>query len=93
MLFAIDVAAVGVQVVLLGVFNVLFYLDKRFIILNLTIVFTLTNFSLTAFSQYLGPSFYGYGFALSVLLTTLAGFVVLNQKLMRLEYETFMLQR
>jgi polysaccharide biosynthesis protein PelG len=93
MLFAIDVAAVGVQVVLLGVFNVLFYLDKRFIILNLSIFFALMNLSLTLYSQYLGPSYYGYGFAFSVLLTTLAGFVVLNKKLMRLEYETFMLQR
>ncbi len=93
MLFAIDVAAVGVQVVLLGVFNVFFYLDKRFIILNLTIFFALSNFILTIISQQLGPVFYGYGFALSVLLTTMIGFVILNQKLMRLEYETFMLQR
>ena len=93
MLFSIDVAAVGVQVVLLGVFNVLFYLDKRIIILNLTIFFALCNLILTVTSQHLGPIYYGYGFAISVLLTTIIGFVILNQKLMRLEYETFMLQR
>lgn len=93
MLFSIDVAAVGVQVVLLGVFNVLFYLDKRIIILNLTIFFALCNLILTITSQHLGPIYYGYGFAISVLLTTIIGFVILNQKLMRLEYETFMLQR
>jgi uncharacterized membrane protein len=93
MLFSIDVAAVGVQVVLLGVFNVLFYLDKRIIILNLTIFFALCNLILTVTSQHLGPIFYGYGFAISVLLTTMIGFIILNQKLMRLEYETFMLQR
>lgn len=93
MLFFIDVAAVGVQVVLLGVFNVLFYLDKRIIILNLTIFFALCNLILTITSQHLGPIYYGYGFAISVLLTTIIGFVILNQKLMRLEYETFMLQR
>ncbi len=93
MLFSIDVAAVGVQVVLLGVFNVLFYLDKRIIILNLTIFFALCNLILTVTSQHLGPIYYGYGFAISVLLTTMIGFIILNQKLMRLEYETFMLQR
>ncbi len=93
MLFSIDVAAVGVQVVLLGVFNVLFYLDKRIIILNLTIFFALCNLILTITSQHLGPIYYGYGFAISVLLTTMIGFIILNQKLMRLEYETFMLQR
>ena len=93
MLFAIDVAAVGVQVVLLGVFNVFFYLDKRLIILNLTIFFLLSNFTLTIISQRLGPIFYGYGFALSILITTILGFIILNQKLARLEFETFMLQR
>ena len=93
MLFAIDVAAVGVQVVLLGVFNVMFYLDKRFIILYLTIFFVLSNFALTIISQHLGPVFYGYGFALSILITTITGFIILNQKLVRLEFETFMLQR
>ncbi len=93
MLFAIDVVAVGVQVVLLGIFNVLFFLDKRFIILGLTIFFLLSNFILTIISQQLGPAFYGYGFAISILITTISGFVILNQKLVCLEYETFMLQR
>ncbi|MFK5949186.1 MAG: exopolysaccharide Pel transporter PelG [Methylococcales bacterium] len=93
MLFSINVAAVGVQVVLLGVFNVLFYLDKRYTILALCIFFALTNLSLSLLSQHLGPSYYGYGFASAVFLTTFIGFIALNRKLIRLEYETFMLQR
>jgi len=93
LLFSIDVAAVGVQVVLLGIFNVLFYLDKRYIILGLCLFFALANVGLSWVSQYLGPSYYGYGFAIAIVCTTLIGFVVLDRKLMRLEYETFMLQR
>ena len=93
MLFSIDLAAVSVQVILLGIFNVLFYLDKRYVVLFLTVLFASSNVIFTLISQYLGPSFYGYGFAIAILLTTLIGFVLLNKKLMNLEYETFMLQK
>ncbi len=93
MLFSVDVVAVGVQVVLLGIFNVLFYLDKRYMILSLAILFAISNVILTLISQSLGPAFYGFGFAGAVLLTTIFGFSVLNRKLNRLEYETFMLQQ
>jgi uncharacterized membrane protein len=93
MLFSVDVVAVGVQVVLLGIFNVLFYLDKRYMILSLAILFAISNIILTLISQFLGPAFYGFGFAGAVLMTTVLGFSVLNRKLNRLEYETFMLQR
>lgn len=40
----------------------------------------------------LGPAFYGYGFAVSVLIVVLAGCALLSRKLASLEYETFMLQ-
>ena len=93
MLFSVDVVAVGVQVVLLGIFNVLFYLDKRYMVLSLAVLFAISNVILTLISQSLGPAYYGFGFAGAVLLTTIIGFSVLNHKLSRLEYETFMLQR
>jgi len=93
LLFSVDVAAVGVQVILLGIFNVFFYLDKRYTILGLCIFFALANLSFSLISQYLGPSYYGYGFATAIICTTLIGFIALNRKLTRLEYETFMLQR
>ncbi len=93
LLFSIDVAAVGVQVVLLGIFNIFFYLDKRYTILGLCIFFALANLTFSLASQYLGPRYYGYGFAMAIVCTTLIGFIVLNRKLIRLEYEIFMLQR
>ncbi len=93
MLFSVDLIAVGMQVVLLGVFNVLFYLDKRQVVLYLTILFTCSNFIFTVGSLYFPPEYYGFGFAISVFVTTIAGFLALNKTLSQLEYETFMLQK
>lgn len=92
-LFYVDVAAVGMQVVLLGILNVFFYLDKRRVVLALSLFFAAANITATLVTQYLGPSFYGYGFAIAVSLTALLGLATLSHKLDRLEYETFMLQR
>ncbi|MGB6056477.1 MAG: exopolysaccharide Pel transporter PelG [Burkholderiaceae bacterium] len=91
-LLYVDVIAAGLQVVLLGVLNVFFYLDQRRIVLGLCGAFVLLNVTLTALSIRLGPAFYGYGFALTLLLVVLAGFFLLSRKLDVLEYETFMLQ-
>lgn len=91
-LLYVDVVAAGTQVVLLGLLNVFFYLDKRHIVLLLCGVFVVLNIALTVGSLLLGPAYYGYGFALSLLLTVLLGMGLLDRKLGRLEYETFMLQ-
>ena len=50
------------------------------------------NVLLTGVSLYLGAAFYGYGFALAMLLTMCTGLHLLNRELARLEYRTFMLQ-
>jgi len=92
-LLNVDLVGVGVQMLLLAILNILFYLDQRRITLVLTGVFLLSNIGLTLLSQLIGPVAYGYGFALSVSITAIAGLVVLSRKLDRLEYETFMLQR
>ncbi len=91
-LLYVDVVAAGLQVVLLGVLNVFFYLDKRRIVIFLCLLFLITNTLLTFLSVYLGAYYYGYGFALSLLITVLAGMHLLTRKLDLLEYETFMLQ-
>jgi uncharacterized membrane protein len=78
---------------MLSVLTLLFYLDKRAIALGLCLLFAGSNAALTWLSIRLGPQLYGYGFALSVLLTCAAGLPLLARKLDRLEYETFMLQR
>ncbi len=91
-LLYVDVVAAGLQVVLLSILNVFFYLDKRNIVIALCLVFLVTNITLTALSLHLGANFYGYGFAMALLITVLAGMYLLSRKLDSLEYETFMLQ-
>lgn len=91
-LLYIQTLAASLQVGLLALLNVFFYLDQRRIILALCGFFCLSNIAFTALFFQLGASFYGYGYALSVLLTLMLGLWALDRKLGRLEYETFMLQ-
>ena len=92
-LLYVDVVAAGLQVVFLGVINVLFYLDKRMISLVLTALFSGLNLIFSLLSIHLGASWYGYGFAVSLLITLVVGLYWLDRKLAVLEYETFMLQK
>lgn len=91
-LLYVDVVAAGLQVILLGILNVLFYLDKRHIVVFLCLLFLGANIAFTSLSLHLGAPYYGYGFAISLLITVLAGMQLLSRKLDLLEYETFMLQ-
>ena len=91
-LLYIDVVAAGLQVVLLGLLNVYFYLDKRRTVLAVTLLFLVTNGLFTWATLHLGVTWFGYGFALSVLVTVIVGFYLLDRRLEALEYETFMLQ-
>ena len=47
---------------------------------------------LTALTLHFGASWYGYGYCAATLLTLVVGLFLLDRKLDRLEYETFMLQ-
>lgn len=89
-LFSVDLAGVAMQVLMLAVFNVLFYLDQRRTTLALSATFCALNAILTVASQHAGPAFYGYGFALSTAITSLVGLLVASRKLDRLEADTFM---
>ena len=91
MLLNIDLVAVGVQVLLLAVLNLLFYFDYRLDALYLCLLFALSNILFTLLSQVMGPIFYGYGFAGAVVLSTLVGMYILSRRLDKLMYETFML--
>ena len=91
-LLYVDVVGAALQVVLLGILNVLFYLDQRRSVLLLTATLPLTNMIFTAISLQLGATWFGYGFALAMLVTVLLGIWILNRKLEALEYQTFMLQ-
>jgi polysaccharide biosynthesis protein PelG len=91
-LLYVDVVGAALQVVLLGILNILFYLDQRRSVVLLTAVLPLSNMVFTAISLKLGAAWFGYGFAVAMLVTVLLGIWILNRKLEVLEYETFMLQ-
>ncbi len=91
-LLQVQVIGAGLQVGLMAVLNVFFYLDQRRIVLWLCVLFVLLNIGLTGLSLWWGAPLYGYGFALSTLLTLATGLVLLSRQLDRLEYQTFMLQ-
>lgn len=92
-LLYVDVVAASLQVVLLGVLNVFFYLDQRRILVLLSAMFVIGNLVFTSLSISLGATFYGYGFAISLLIAVITGLRLLDRKLENLEYETFMLQK
>ncbi|MDX8398340.1 MAG: exopolysaccharide Pel transporter PelG, partial [Mariprofundaceae bacterium] len=91
-LLNIDLVGVALQVLFMALINVLFYLDKRIAAAWLCGLFFLGNVVLTLLSQWLGPLFYGYGFALALLLACGSAVLVISRCFDRLEYETFMLQ-
>jgi uncharacterized membrane protein len=91
-LLYIQVIGAGLQVVLLSVLNVFFYLDQRRIILFLCTEFLVLNVLLTGFTLWKGAAYYGYGFTLAVLITLGTALAILDRKMNCLEYETFMLQ-
>ncbi|MDD2885226.1 MAG: exopolysaccharide Pel transporter PelG [Dechloromonas sp.] len=92
-LLYVQVVAAALQVGLMSILNVFFYLDQRRIVVLLCIEFFLLNVGLTAITLWLGAAYYGYGLAVSVLITLATGLYLLTEKLKLLEYETFMLQR
>ncbi len=91
-LLYVDVAGAGLQVVLLGLLNVFFYLDKRRDVVMLSLMLVVLNGGLTWATLQLGALWFGYGFALAMFLTVIAAFQRLDRTLENLEYETFMLQ-
>lgn len=92
-LLYVDIVGVSLQVVVMAILNVMYYLDKRYEALALTIFMAMLNFALAHLSINLGPMFYGYGFAVTMMLTTIIGMVLLDRQFTTLEYKTFMLQQ
>ncbi|MGF1692255.1 exopolysaccharide Pel transporter PelG [Photobacterium kagoshimensis] len=92
-LLYVDLVGVSLQVLVMSILNVMYYLDKRYSALALTVFMAVGNYIFAHISIELGPVFYGYGFAVTMLLTTIIGLVMLDKQFNDLEYQTFMLQR
>ena len=91
-LLHVQTIGAGLQVGLMAVLNVFFYLDQRRLVLWLCLEAVVLNIVLTGVTLWLGATFYGYGFALSMLITLCTGLVLLTKQLNQIEYRTFMLQ-
>ena len=91
-LFYVQAVSASLQVALLAMMNVFFYLDKRLLVLVVVGVLSVLNIAFSVATLYMGAVFYGYGFALALLCTLVLALLIIERKLGRLEYETFMLQ-
>lgn len=91
-LYRIDLVGVSVQVMVMALLNVMYYLDARRMAMWTCLFFFVSNGVLSAITVYLGPAFYGYGFTVTMILTAILGGYLLSEKMNRLEYETFMLR-
>jgi uncharacterized membrane protein len=89
--FGSNVIAASLQVVLLGLLNVFFYLDARRTVLKLCVAFVVLNGALTWITLQMSPNTYGYGFALALLILVVGAVLTLDRKFAKLEYETYML--
>lgn len=90
-LLKVQLAATTLQVVFLAIINVFCYLDKRRILVGLTLCFLVCNVAFTWVSLQLGPQFFGYGFLLALAVVVMLGLWQMHQRMQALEYETFML--
>lgn len=91
-LLHVQVVGAALQVGLMAVLNVFFYLDERRIVVWLCAELVVLNVLFTGISLSMGAAFYGYGFAFAMLITLCTGLQLLSRELNRLEYNTFMLQ-
>lgn len=91
-LLYIDLVSVSLHVVMVGLLSVFFYLDAQATVLKLSGLLLVLNALLTAVSMHLGPFYYGYGFAVALLIVSTIGMMDLEKRLDRLEYITFMLR-
>jgi uncharacterized membrane protein len=91
-LFYIDAVGVALQVLLLAVTSMFFYLDRRRAASVLAGLLLCSNALFTWITQRMGPAFYGYGFALAMGLTSVVGLIMLSRAFAHLVRDTFMLQ-
>ncbi len=90
-LFNVLLVGALLQLAFMVIFALLSYYDRRREIMYMTLSFALLNFCLSILTQFLGPFFYGYGYALSLLLPTLMGMIMLRGFLNEVHYRTYML--
>ncbi len=91
-LFNVLMTGTFVQLVFLSVLGLLFYYDLRIYALYITMIFFALNAYLSYISVHLGPYFYGYGYTVSLIFSSVMGIIFLRRFLHEIHYRTYMLQ-
>ena len=89
-LFNVMTIGTFLQLLFMVIVSVLFYFDLRIYALYSIAFFAVSNLVLSVFTLWLGPYFFGYGFAASLLLSNVLGITLLRRFLYELHYRTFM---
>lgn len=91
-LFYIDAFGAALQVLLLAITSVFFYLDRGSTVAKLSAMFLVVNGVGTLVTHSMGPTFYGIGFGFAAAVTSIVALGLLDRKLRTLVRDTFMLQ-
>jgi uncharacterized membrane protein len=91
-LLYILVVGAMLQLAFMSVQAILYYLDRKKEAMWLSIAFFTLNAIFTLISIELGPSFFGYGYTVSLLIVFIISMIIVRNEMERLTYETFMLQ-
>lgn len=87
--FRILIVTAFIHTILMAVITIHLYFNFRKQALFLALFFFFSNFVLTACSVFLGPSYYGWGYLISCLMTLVLGTRTLSKGLVDLEYFIF----
>jgi polysaccharide biosynthesis protein PelG len=90
-LLLILLIAVGLNVILWGLLNILYYLTQYRHALYVSFLFVFSNCILTLLSLKAGPYYFGYGYGFSLLLSIVLALIFINKDFNHLEYYTFMM--
>lgn len=88
----ITVIGTSLQVVLLALIDILYYMDRRWDVFMLSLLFFVLNLVFTTISIYLGPFYYGFGFTCSLAVVCIIGMYLLSEEFTDLEYKAIMLR-
>ncbi len=92
-LLFIDVIGTSLQVICLGILNLLYYMDKRKDALLLSVLFLFLNVFLSIWTVYRGPFYYGFGFTGALVIVCTYGMHLLDKEFHNLEYKIIMLRK
>ncbi|MCX8084617.1 MAG: exopolysaccharide Pel transporter PelG [Calditerrivibrio sp.] len=90
-LLFIDMVGVQLQLCLMVILSILFYMNRRKETILLTVFFFLLNLTLSQITINMGFMFYGYGYAIAGLLSFSLSLILLKRSIDDLEYETYCL--